>query len=226
MNTRFKIKAYLNFLIASKNQHGVHSPFVYKLITQCLYKRRAHKHYRLIKTAQKTTASTHKLPYKQHRLLNRLTRYFKPQVALNLSNNYTADIALALEAKTVLTSVNDAVKHTADTAQQNRLFKNIQPLSVQHPEKFIDLSVDKIDLAFIAPQSVNLSIQSAFKLLLNYAHPHSLYIFKGIHQSKETEADWTYVKAHKKVRVTIDIFFWGLVFFRTEQAKQHFTIRV
>jgi len=33
----FKIKAYLKFLWHCKNQHGIHSPFVYKLITQCFY---------------------------------------------------------------------------------------------------------------------------------------------------------------------------------------------
>ena len=30
-------KKYLLFLWNSTNQHGVHSPFVYRLVTQCLY---------------------------------------------------------------------------------------------------------------------------------------------------------------------------------------------
>ena len=40
------------------------------------------------------------------------------------------------------------------------------------------------------------------------------------------EEAWEQIKEHPKVRVTIDTFQWGFVFFREEQAKEHFTIRL
>ena len=36
----FKLFSYLNFLINSTNAHGVHSPFVFQYVTQCLYVRK------------------------------------------------------------------------------------------------------------------------------------------------------------------------------------------
>ena len=33
----FQIRAFIRFLLNSRNQHGIHSPFVYGLITQCFY---------------------------------------------------------------------------------------------------------------------------------------------------------------------------------------------
>lgn len=33
----FRFVSYLKFLANSTNQHGVHSPFVFKYVTQCLY---------------------------------------------------------------------------------------------------------------------------------------------------------------------------------------------
>ena len=34
-----RIVSYIRFLLRSTNQHGVHSPFVYNLLTKCLYKK-------------------------------------------------------------------------------------------------------------------------------------------------------------------------------------------
>ncbi len=40
----FRFSSYLKFLAKSTNEHGVHSPFVFKYVTQCLYsKKRFHK---------------------------------------------------------------------------------------------------------------------------------------------------------------------------------------
>ena len=40
------------------------------------------------------------------------------------------------------------------------------------------------------------------------------------------EDAWKIIQKHPQVTVTIDVFQWGLVFFRREQPKEHFVIRV
>ena len=47
------IVSYLKFLMRSTNQHGVHSPFVYNLITACFYDKTNYNSYRLISTFRK-----------------------------------------------------------------------------------------------------------------------------------------------------------------------------
>jgi hypothetical protein len=49
-----------------------------------------------------------------------------------------------------------------------------------------------------------------------------LMIFIGLRNGRSMEI----IKLHPKVTVTIDTFQWGLVFFRKEQPKEHFIIRV
>ena len=37
--------SYINFIFSATNQHGVHSPFVYNLVTKCFYNRTKRKSY-------------------------------------------------------------------------------------------------------------------------------------------------------------------------------------
>ncbi|WP_136152040.1 O-methyltransferase [Flavobacterium sangjuense] len=47
------IKSYLNFLWNSKNEHGVHSPFVFSLVTKCFYDKEKYAEYSILKNYRK-----------------------------------------------------------------------------------------------------------------------------------------------------------------------------
>jgi hypothetical protein len=57
-------------------------------------------------------------------------------------------------------------------------------------------------------------------------HNDSIFIFDDINWSSEMQLAWEEIKNSPKVTMTINTFFWGFVFFRREQEKEHFTIRV
>ena len=46
----FAFKSYFKFLYKSSNEHGVHSPFVYDLITKCFYDKTIHPEYEQLKS--------------------------------------------------------------------------------------------------------------------------------------------------------------------------------
>ena len=49
----YQIKAYLKFLLKSTNQHGIHSPFVFDLVTKCFYDKTIYKEYKeIVNTTQ------------------------------------------------------------------------------------------------------------------------------------------------------------------------------
>ena len=47
-----------------------------------------------------------------------------------------------------------------------------------------------------------------------------------IYKSRETHNLWENIKELEQVKATIDLFYGGLVFFRREQEKEHFKIRI
>ena len=63
-------------------------------------------------------------------------------------------------------------------------------------------------------------------LVYHTIHNNSVLLFENIHSNKESEKVWNSYKKHEKVTVTIDTFLWGFVFFRKEQEKEHFIIRI
>lgn len=64
-----------------------------------------------------------------------------------------------------------------------------------------------------------------FNLCLNAIDEKSMIIINGIYRNEKRKAAWTAIKNHPKVTVTIDLFWMGLVYFKTDQAEEDFRIR-
>ena len=64
-----------------------------------------------------------------------------------------------------------------------------------------------------------------FELCLAHRSEHSTFVLDDIHWSADMERAWETIKAHPEVTLTVDLFYFGLVFFRQKQPKQHFWLR-
>ena len=82
------------------------------------------------------------------------------------------------------------------------------------------------DLVFIDGNHRKKPVLEYFEKFLNKISPSSLIIIHDIHWSREMEEAWDTIQRHPKVKMSIDIFSAGLVFFREEfHVKQRFSIR-
>jgi predicted O-methyltransferase YrrM len=82
------------------------------------------------------------------------------------------------------------------------------------------------DLVFIDGNHRKKPVLEYFEKFLNKISSSSLIIIHDIHWSREMEEAWDAIQQHPKVKMSIDIFSAGLVFFREEfQVKQRFSIR-
>jgi hypothetical protein len=157
---------YLKFLAASSNHHGVHSPFVYRYVTECLYKK------------------------------PRLHRNHMWNVLLKSIGYFSAAHLLILGAQDALAS--------------------------QIRSRFPDLHFGAPPYDLIIAQKGKIGdlwplLEAGDKL-----HNDTLILIDAPHE----EPSWEQLKAHPMVRVTVDLFYCGVVFLRKEQAKEHFKIRI
>ncbi|WP_143751705.1 hypothetical protein [Maribacter sp. 6B07] len=54
----------------------------------------------------------------------------------------------------------------------------------------------------------------------------TMLLLEGIHKNPQNLKKWKQFKEMEHVRITLDLFYCGIVFFRKEQVKEHFKIRI
>jgi len=257
----YLILQYIKFLFLSSNQHGVHSPFVYHLITTCFYDKKKYQSYAILKTFRKRlynnkriifvkdfgagsrvfksnarqinkVAKTASITSRRAELLLRLTHYCKPKNVLELGTSLgmaTAALSLGNPKATILTI--EGCKETAEVAQaqfERFQLKNIQLITSEFKNALNqqNLKASKFDLIYFDGNHNKDATLAYFNALLANITNESMLIFDDIHWSKGMTSAWEIIKQHPEVSVTIDTFYWGLVFFRKEQKKEHFSIRL
>lgn len=254
----YQIIQYIKFLIKSTNQHGVHSPFVYDLVTKYFYDKTVYDDYksifnyrksllenntkikvtdlgagsqvmkqqeRLVSNIAKNAGTTNK----RAKLLYRLTNYFKPNNILELGTSLgIATHAMSLgNPKANITSIEGCPNTSAFLKKQLAIQnpKRINNITGNFNNEIEKLNSNSYDLIFFDGNHQKEATLSYFETLLQTANNNSIFIFDDIYWSKGMTEAWETIKKHPKVTVTIDTFFWGLVFFRKEQIKENFVIR-
>jgi predicted O-methyltransferase YrrM len=264
-----QIKSYINFLYHSKNEHGVHSPFVFDLITNCFYDKTKHpeysvlKHYRNSLLENKNTidvtdfgagsrvfksnkrkisaiAKNAGISPKNAELLFRIVRYFQPENILEIGTSLgLATSALSLGNKNGEIITLEGCPNTMSVAKKmfqvssfKLLSNNVNFITTEFTTFLNNLKLETLnkpqifDLVYFDGNHSEKATLEYFELLLPTTTNETVWIFDDIHWSTEMENAWEIIKNHPKVKVTIDTFQWGMVFFRAEQEKEHFVIRV
>lgn len=83
-----------------------------------------------------------------------------------------------------------------------------------------------VDVFFVDGNHTYEATMKYFEKALPFAHNDSVFIFDDIYWSPGMTKAWEEIKQHAQVQQTVDLFFIGLVYFRTEQIRQHFKLRI
>lgn len=141
-------KSYIKFLWNSKNQHGVHSPFVFDLVTKCFYDKKKYSVYSILKNYRKSLlqdkntievtdfgagsrvfksntrqiskiAQMAGITQKRAELLYRIVNYFQPENILEIGTSLgLATSALSLGNQNAAITTLEGCPETSGVAQK------------------------------------------------------------------------------------------------------------
>lgn len=162
-----RFKAYIKHRLTASNQHGVHSPFVYALVTRCFYAR----------------------------------PHFKGTKAVNIllkSIGYFSATRIHIDGNSP--QIEERIRQEYGLARgEHRAYDVIY---AAHPYE---------------------ALLSDFK---DKVHNDSLILVDQIHKTPNSTQQWNTLSQDRQITVSIDLWYCGLLFFRKEQVKEHFKIRI
>lgn len=165
---------------------------------------------------------------KRAKLLFRMVRHFQPESILEIGTSLgLATSALALgNPKAKITTLEGCPNTMHQCQLQLQKFNlNVNTVNSEF-SKYLKTATEHWKLIYFDGNHSKAATLEYFELLLPTITNDSVWIFDDIHWSTDMEEAWEIIQKHPKVKVTIDTFQWGIVFFRSEQEKEHFTIRV
>jgi predicted O-methyltransferase YrrM len=251
---------YIRYFLAARTNHGVHSPFVYSLVTEVIRNRMAFYAYENIESVRSKlllsketitvtdfgagsvygSARKRKVSdiarnaaksRKYGELLFRLVNRFQPRTMLELGTSLGVSTLYQAGANARASFLT--LEGCPETAALAR--KNFDALKLSNIELLVGDFKDTLpqalsrlqylDYVFFDGNHRKEATLSYFRQCLRLSHNDTVFVFDDIHWSGGMEEAWEEIKAHPQVTVTVDLFFLGLVFFRKEQHREHFTIR-
>ena len=163
------------------------------------------------------------------KLLFRLANYLKPNSLLELGTSLglgTQPLALGA-SESRITTVEGCPNTAAKALKAFKSFglENIEIKTLSF-ESYLEENSAVFDLVYIDGNHAKTPLLAYFNQLKSHTNNDSCIIIDDLYWSPEMKEAWNEIVEDTDVTVSIDLFKMGLVFFRKEQKKQHFQIRM
>ncbi len=180
--------------------YGIHSPFAFSFVTGVVYERGVYYAYAPLHALRQKTPGM--LREKDDRLLFRL---------INASGARTALVC------------GDSLETTLFYLQAGRKTADMQVVS---GEDMADVEValrrwPDVDFVYM---DVKNGWPEIFKRALEQADERAMLVVRGIHRDKKSLAAWRSVIADSRLRVTFDLYDFGIAFTEARFNKEHYVV--
>lgn len=165
------------------------------------------------------------------RILHKLARYFEVRRVLELGTSLgigSSYISSGMRPGGRLVSIEGS-RELSDYAKSHlqEHFPPIEFVVGTFDEQLLKSleNLNILDMAFIDGHHQYEATLKYFQQILPFCHENSFIVLDDIHWSDGMKKAWFEICQHPQVSQSIDLFFLGIVFFRTGVHKEHFLIR-
>jgi predicted O-methyltransferase YrrM len=256
----FRLKTFLSYCWRRQEKHGVHSPYVFDLMTIHLPSKKEFNCFENIEYLReqmlnsnlvievedfgagsiKGSSRTRKVseiaavsskPPKQAQLFFRLTNLHQPETILELGTNLgltTAYLSLACpQAKTI--SIEGS-RELALIAHQNlHAIGSSAQIRVGTFDELLDSVLEElqtIGLAFIDGNHRKEATLRYWEQIKPRCISKSIVIVDDIYWTPEMNEAWNFIKTDPRVSLSLDFYWFGIIYFREGIEKQEFTLKI
>ncbi|MFT5184141.1 MAG: putative O-methyltransferase YrrM [Flavobacteriales bacterium] len=169
-------------------------------------------------------------PSNQAQTLFRLVNWLQPKTILELGTSLGLTTLYLHKATPSANCITlEGCPETANEA--SKLFERLSakidlrvgPFEQTLPTALADLG--NIDLAFIDGDHRGEATLKYFEQIYPSCSSKSCLVFDDIHWSPDMQDAWEKLVADERVFLSIDLFYFGLVFFDSERKKEHFVLK-
>lgn len=248
----YRLQSYWNHWKNSKHRggHGIHSPFLFRMITEVIESKTSYPEYSLLKhlnlktnlllkansTIQLLESNTEKASRKEikglqkidlsmryRKLIFRLVSEFKPKAAIHFGPTLGHNLAAI-----ALANINMPVYHANGQSPLDSLSEiTLKELNINSISRIAKDSEPPIKPDFILINHPN-EPKEAIKRIdehLRDTDKNDVLFLVGIHESIEMNQVWRTLTLNPKVRVTLTLFNLGIAFFRDKSQKENFELK-
>ncbi len=167
---------------------------------------------------------------KYGKLLSRMVEYFKVKHAVELGTSLgIGSLYIAGNKQVELHTIegDKSLYEMAKSTFEHLKLDNIYAYFGTF-DKVLPIVLEKIprlDMVYFDGNHTKEATLKYFEICLQKIHNETIFVFDDIYWSEDMEAAWEEIKENPKVKVSVDIFQMGIVFFRKELSKEHYIIR-
>jgi len=207
--------------------YGIHSPFVFDLITNVLEESRGYYAYTRLHAAHALADPHDRLPLRDSRWLFRLANRFHPRhlVIVGTGGGLTPLSLTAYVSSGLHTIALEECPTSADTVRTLLHDRTTSPIEVRCGRYEAELPKSLIEYG--RPDCIVLDVPSnrlasLFDCCAGHLSEETMLLIRSIHATPLARNTWQAICAHPSATVCVDAYTWGIVFFRPGLPRQIF----